>query len=82
MGLQINCNRPVVIDTAAVAITTDASKLYGEKSMGKELEWKNMAYVTKVDAFGKNKKSEDRIYLKLEDGALIGRSSSYTEFCI
>jgi hypothetical protein len=50
--------------------------------MGKELEWKNMAYVTKVDAFGKNKKSEDRIYLKLEDGALIGRSSSYTEFCI
>ncbi|KAF8245488.1 hypothetical protein K440DRAFT_634182 [Wilcoxina mikolae CBS 423.85] len=62
--LQIRCKRPVVIDTAAVAITTDASLLY-EKSKGEALEWRKLCYVTKVDAFDTEKKTEHRIHLTL-----------------
>jgi len=49
--LQQKCERPVVIDTAAVAITTDASQLLTKESKGKELGWRSMSYVTKPDAF-------------------------------
>jgi hypothetical protein len=64
--LQMKSKRPVVIDTAAVAIMTDASQLLNHDKVGRELKWRNMSYVTKQDAFSSSQRSEDRILLKLE----------------
>jgi hypothetical protein len=48
--LQSTCSRPVIIDTATVALTTDVSKLLADPDV-KKLQWRNMSYVTKQDAF-------------------------------
>lgn len=55
--------RPTIVDTAAVAVTTDVSKLVADKDVA-ELKWRNMSYVTKEDAFGLRK--DNRILLKLQ----------------
>ncbi|KAI5791286.1 hypothetical protein FPQ18DRAFT_409307 [Pyronema domesticum] len=83
MVLQQSSSRPVVIDTAAVAITTDISRLLDDEGVGKELGWKNMSYVTKEDVFGAKRELEypnlqarERILLKLEeqeDGFVVTR---------
>jgi hypothetical protein len=66
--LQQNSSRPVVIDTAAVAIMTDASQLLNDEKVGKRLGWKNMSYVTKEDAFAEaeDNMAGKRILLKME----------------
>jgi hypothetical protein len=65
--LQQRNSRPVVIDTAAVAITTDASRLLA-KTVDR-LRWRSLSYVTKEDVCGfreDGSRPEERILLKLE----------------
>jgi hypothetical protein len=59
----------VVIDTAAVALTTDVSKLLNDKDI-KKLNWRNMSYITKHDtiAYDEHNQPAERILLKLERG--------------
>jgi hypothetical protein len=52
MVLQQTSSWPVVIDTAAIVITTDISRLLDDEDIEKELGWRNISYVTKEDAFG------------------------------
>lgn len=67
--LQQSSSRPVVIDTAAVALTTDVLKLLNDNDI-KNLNWRNMSYITKHDTitYDEHKKSAERILLKLESG--------------
>jgi hypothetical protein len=65
--LQQRNSRPVVIDTAAVAITTDASRLLA-KTVDR-LRWRSLSYVTKEDVCGfreDGSRPEERILLQLE----------------
>jgi hypothetical protein len=62
--LQRQSSRPTIIDTAAVAITTDASRLLNDETVA-GLNWRNMSYVTKEDVVGDGLEPE-RILLKLE----------------
>jgi hypothetical protein len=63
--LQRQSSRPPIIDTAAVAITTDASRLLDDEKV-KDLKWRNMSYVTSEDVFGPKEGSGEMILLKLE----------------
>ncbi|CCX30360.1 Similar to predicted protein [Nectria haematococca mpVI 77-13-4]; acc. no. XP_003042551 [Pyronema omphalodes CBS 100304] len=60
-------SRPIIVDTAAAALTTDVSRLLADPQIAK-LKWRNMSYVTKEDVFGSEKElcSDNRIRLKLE----------------
>jgi hypothetical protein len=77
--LQRESSRPVVIDTAAVALTTDVSHLLEDAKIGKALKWKSMSYLTKKDAFGENPndlQARERILLKLDrrdDGFVLAK---------
>jgi hypothetical protein len=68
--LQSRSSRPVVIDTATVALTTDVSKLLLNDNDIKKLHWNNMSYVTNQDAstYDERNKPAERILLKLERG--------------
>jgi hypothetical protein len=57
------------VDIAAAALVTDASKLLADKDV-EELQWRNLSYVTKEDAFehDKFKRPTRRIFLKLRRG--------------
>jgi hypothetical protein len=75
--LQRQSSRPPVIDTAAVVITTDVSRLLDDERVEKS-DWRNMSYVTKEDVSGPGKGAERkrRILLKLEssgDGFAVAR---------
>lgn len=75
--LQRQSFRPSVIDTAAVAITTDVSRLLDDERV-KKLDWRNMSYVTKEDISdsGNGVERKRRILLKLEssgDGFAVAR---------
>lgn len=67
--LQSRSSHPVVIDTAAVALTTDVSKLLDDDDV-KKLKWKNICFVTNRDAstYDERNKPTERILLKLERG--------------
>ncbi|KAI5813976.1 hypothetical protein BZA77DRAFT_372817 [Pyronema omphalodes] len=69
--LQSTCSHPVIIDPAAVALTTDVSKLLADPDVEK-LQWRNMSYVTKkdvsVDTDRSRRADSGRILLKLERG--------------
>jgi hypothetical protein len=67
--LQSTSSRPVIIDTAAVALTTAMSALRQDEDVA-QLNWRNMSSVSRKDAFtfDEKKKPVERILLKLEKG--------------
>ncbi|KAI5789171.1 hypothetical protein FPQ18DRAFT_306981 [Pyronema domesticum] len=69
--LQSTCSRPVIMDTAAVALTTDVSKLLFDPDV-KSRQWRKMSYFTKqnsrMDKDQQKPVDSEKILLKLERG--------------
>ncbi|KAI5800777.1 hypothetical protein FPQ18DRAFT_301402 [Pyronema domesticum] len=62
--LQRRSSRPVIIDTAAVALTTDVTPLLQDPWV-ESLRWRNMSYLTKEDVYGDGP-IPHRMWLKLD----------------